>query len=915
MKTTYGIAKMLSSDSYVRRPAVETKEREHIAPASQVVRNSGLYHFVATLRSRSIASPLDGFKVIPLETVSKEYEGDQVYDYTRKAYVVNFPALAPKDFLDEKDCFELKHTHFIEHHLDIDALFAPGSSSAAQNRFPYCHYTQNFQTPDGSYITVHLHISRNGKIEHFRVKSVRKITGADGETFENIENYPENILKQLQPWVEKHAEIALQLIKKLNQQKLDEILAIHDKINKSDHVLSGLFLELHNDTARQKYLRVAKKLTENINKLNKLSDSGYIDVRNRHPEQICSHINAGKFTSQTVDSIQEDSAEIPEAVSEGPTAKEHKLAPSSKHSQKPEDKFKQKIDAQRKQLLTELEGKEKQLDKLQAKKTPSVAELITRNQVADTLRSITLSLYCLPKNDQVTIKRLNKVEEKLAKVPSLLQEFEELAKLGELDKVLEIFPHIESSLNASFLIDLLDDVIWGKNPPHLEKQIEVCNFLHKKSDLYRVAFEKVNQTFNAREGENLALSQLVLTSDKQNKLAFEMLLRQGVEPNAIGGIFGETLIPQTFAILMTFQENPDIYYIQTLLAYGASTELPKDYFNNLSYAYHHVRSDRVQHINLNPNVDPATLFEYKMLSNATSILYVACRYSPTKELIALLAPKSSLQGLLLSLAYFSFARKIEMQFLSTSAEAGLQVSVTDTECENKAALETLQGTNDLPASMFLLNIVDESDESLKGIMEIMVGEIKRKMLEHTPEEIQKLKEDLMSLTKEERDTNDFFEKRRSYSACLYLHAFNPKPRIADKKDMAATFVGLVSTFLKFLNTSNINRVQRLTQIQNYCVWAQELADAVIAREPKLAQDPVFKTVLPGLSRIASQKLEAELMVSLSGPTVSFVIGPGLGSVTSQFQVEHSHAQTSVASATSMRTTGTSSSTGTSTNPQ
>ena len=838
-------------------PGIQTARRvQSTLEAKEVLdatKSSGLHFFVTTLLSEKIKSALDAFTVTRSDN---------------NAHIIELPTLDPQAHLGTSDCSILKQSHFIERHLRVDEFFAPGSSANGQHPYPYCHYTETYETPDSKRIVLHLYINKECKIEHCQIKIIGTTEGADGNSIEAVSYFSDDVVNILKPLAIKNANTALNLIKKLNVQKLDTFLSLHKETQDLDSQLSQLSANLYKKKARAEYLTSGKKFIENIKALNNLTDSRYADTRDMHIKRMCARINKGDFTPKTFESseIIETAISVDHQTepSAGPDSQEALLTISEQKRQSAKNKFKLAISAQRAELLGMIQKDKEQLDGFPKKEEMIDAkQLIERLKIVDNLRCNLLALYCLPDNPQKEPSVISALEKKLDKIPTLLQSFETCAKAGKLSEVSELHPHIESHLSVSFIHQLVEDVLHNQKN-NLVERIGVCDYLYTNSALYRIAIEALNYTFTINNS-GLAVSSLVTACDLQNKLAFDMLLRQGANPNEAGAIYGECIVPIIYAVLMNWDQKPE-YYVEKLLAYGSYLEFPNHYFDHLgalpalrsrqpyNSKYALIINATLKQKKAQPHVDEKSHNEFiSTIAKRTSGLLVACTLKPTSALITILAPKSSLNGLLCSLAYLATSSaEIKTRFLPTSAKAGLYFYVNQAECDQHTMSCSSKASDNRTTSMFLFYISEEgkTGSELKEIIKSLVENFNKKytqILEKDPKQLQQLKSTLMHQAQGIHDCN---QKKMLYTACFYLQACNPNPTVAEKEEILQVCEKSAEIFL------NTTQLAEWYSARTRCMWALAIVDTTKPEyAAHLKTTPAFTSLQKLLTKV-NEKLKA-----------------------------------------------------------
>lgn len=836
---------------------IETTEIKRTADyynaESVATRSSGLHYFITTLLLEKIASALDAFTVTPLAKTA---------DDSCNAHIIELPPLDAQAHLgaslNTSDCFILKHAKFIERHLRVDEFFAPSSAANGQHPFPYCHYTETYEAPDGKRIILHLYINKEGKIEHCQIKIVQTTEDADGNPIETVSYFPDQVVKLLKPLAAKNADIALKLIKKLNVQKLDKFLSLHKEIQDLDCQLSRLSMSLHKKKSRTEYLTLGKKFIESIKILNSLTDSRYADTRDVSITRMCTRIQAGDFNPKTfeptkaiektreVDSQAEPTAE--------PASEEAVLAASAEKLQDAKNNFKLKINGQRSKLSDIIQKDKEQLDRFPKEDMMDAKQLIERAKIIDNLRCNLLDLYCLPDNPQKELAAIEVLEKELDKIPTLLESFEACAKLGKLAKVTALYQHVENHLSVSFINELIEDVLYNSKD-NLDSRVAVCNYLHENSALYRITIQIFNCTFTIKNG--LGFSSLVAAASRQNKSVFDMLLRQGANPNEAGLIYGERVISPLYAILIQYHKER-YHYVEKLLQYDSLLEFPSNYFEHLGALpssrtrdsshskYSLIINETLKQIKISDHFDQKLHEELiDTLSKGTSALFATCKLEPTPELINLLAPKSGLDSVLCSLALLALQRaEVRTRFLPASTQAGLHFYATQAECDDSTMLCS-KVNNNTTTSMFLFYIIEEGKihseytQIIKSLVEIF-NEKYTKILAEDPKQLQKLKDTLIH---QAATTSDYDEKKILYTACFYLQACNPNPTVAHKEEMLQT---CAYTAKMCLNTTKQTE-WRFAQVR--CTWAVNMINAINPEyRTRLKSTPIFTFVAKQLEK-------------------------------------------------------------------
>lgn len=807
---------------------------------SVATRSSSLHYFIATLLSEKIASALDGFTV-------KEKP---------HAYVIELPALDPQAHLGTSDCFILKHARFIERHLRVDEFFAPSTTTDEKHDFPYCHYTETYETPDGKHIVVHVCINKEGKVEHCKIKSVQTTQDADGTPSEVVAYFSDQFVNQVKSLAIKNAGLALKLFKKLDVQKLDKFLSLHKEVQDLDGQLSRLFLNLHKKKARADYVTLGEKFIKNIQILNNLNDSRYSDTRDTHIQRMCDRINADEFTPKTFEppKIIETTSEMDTETA--PAEQTAELVSSAKN------RFKSETNVKRTKLVEMIEEGKTQLDKFPKEAMMDTKQLIERAKIVDDLRCNLSTLYCLPDNPKKELDLIATLEKKLEKIPTLLQSFESFAKSGRVSEVSELHPHIESHLSVSFIDQLVEEILHNPKDNNLAEKIAVCDYLNTNSALYRIAIHALNYNFTVKSG--LAFSSLVTACDHQNKLAFEMLLRQGADPNEAGLIYGECIVPIMYAVLTSFEQER-CYYVEKLLEYGSYLEFPNNYFDHLgalpvsrsrqpySSKYALIINRTLQQMKARPHVDEKLRNEFiSTVEKQTSGLLVACTLKPTSVLINLLAPKSSLDGLLCSIAFFAAGRaEIKTRFLPTSAEAGLHFYVNTAAC-NQHTMSYSRVSNNATTSMCLLYLSEEHkiDTELSEIMKNLAENFNKKytqILEQDPKQLQILKAGLM---RQAQEADNYDQKKMLYTACFYLQACKPNPTIQEKEEILQVCADSAKAFLNAAKETEWNSAR------TRCMWALAIVQTTKQEYANYLKTTSVFTSLTRLLEKANKKLKA-----------------------------------------------------------
>ncbi|HEV2523547.1 MAG TPA: hypothetical protein VGU44_00250, partial [Gammaproteobacteria bacterium] len=367
-----------------------------------------------------------------------------------KCWFIHFDA-APENHLFPG--FELK-----ERHLRIDARFANDNTLKAKRGLSRCHYTEEYVHPvTGEGKVVHVFIGENGyisykiktyKLDGTRDKDVRKDSG-------------DAFLKKI---IKNNAEPALALAKKLMDEKHDRYMKAEKKSYEIDAELNAIMQKiLINSTQSSNRLVLKAKYGELVNLflaevaiMNRYNDQE-IDERGVLLEQRYARMNRPEVVLEVAESTEVSESQVEPADSLENTQTAVVQESLSMKAKKIEMQLKQ--DSERAiVLVAEIKVSMDQLKNLVKKKIPlETPELISGHVLKNEVHEKLIELAFLP--DIAKTKEHNAYVEEVAKalndVPALLENFTLAVKLGELERVTQLYPHVQHENLEPIFYDLI----------------------------------------------------------------------------------------------------------------------------------------------------------------------------------------------------------------------------------------------------------------------------------------------------------------------------------------------------------------------------------------------------------------------------------------------------------------------------
>ncbi|MCH9757191.1 MAG: hypothetical protein K0U37_08395 [Gammaproteobacteria bacterium] len=408
-------------------------------------------------------------------------------------------------------------------HITIDEKFSLRTAEKAGGLGP-AHLTVSYDD-----FRLHVYFDENGKTLDFHVKR-----DSDG-TYETLtEDEKAQIAEQSNP--------TRQLIQTLIGKKHQAYTDLNNALFKAEEQLSHI-------KNKAEYVAKAHAYLTQLENFNRHSDT-VIHQQGWHIQR-----RIERFETPTVPLITQPK-ETPEP------------------EKKPEPKATASISD------TSAESKTNALDELKSKLSTTINTLITQHEqnanlatlipllldVNELLLDLTFS-YTLKKDGQFLRQQKNRLPLTLE---TIADEFKSKLRCGDIDYIQENYPLLVGLINMHpIFFDFITELPKGHPDAEVyERQIQVADYFHECSELYRSVFLIRNILFFYSDELKIGYSFLIKFFFEENFPGFQMMLRQGIAPDSHHLMFNEYTLNSIQTILMLYPSNPDIRFIQTLLEYG-----------------------------------------------------------------------------------------------------------------------------------------------------------------------------------------------------------------------------------------------------------------------------------------------------------------------------------------------------------
>ena len=507
-----------------------------VSPKKQgSLRENALYHFMMDYMHSPLLSSFD----------------IRVGQGSRKVIYVKIPVMNAAE-----SAFIAGFT-LVEQHLSIDKLIDHKEFSWLTTGSP-AHRTWELVNQDATEcLVVHDYLNLNGRITGASAKSY-PLRNGERVTEEGL---PRAISHEEQARFHQASFPFQALFTQLLEHKSTVYIELYDDSFKLDNALSQSISEKNGPQAIEQ-INALITLTERLTRYNDTQ----IDGRITHLKRILGQLTDGALLQ---DDEKDRGLSAAAMVEDNPTPQKP-VHPSHPGKQSPPKSNKQD-DAKR-----EITALVHQISSWCAKNTKlSIAQTLIEMATAfQQLDTTILALECSALGTNVTTF-IAKQREQLPIKTSLDAYFNARVLAGDLEAVVTLYPMLVQRTNMFSVITRLLIAIRNECDSERCKQlIEIADFFYEESELYRSLLRLHNQFLNYDASNQIGHGFLLGLFETNNFMGFCMALRHGVPTDSIQMMYGTTSLNALRSLIICYQHNPNVCFIQELIKNGAEMDMP-----------------------------------------------------------------------------------------------------------------------------------------------------------------------------------------------------------------------------------------------------------------------------------------------------------------------------------------------------
>lgn len=514
--------------------------------------------------------------------------------------------------------------NFKESHLTIHKYYQSTLSTHRHN-LSMAHYTETYTNSNNSKIVVHVFFNNLGAYQYAQIKNYPDKKNKDHFKAIEVNSFIEESLRINSD----NAKTKLQMLLNKNEEFRNQFFS---KAEELDAQLDEISKNLHSD-AINSYIKTGEVFIETINSLNKHLDKVYDKRGIVMEEQLRSLRNSllettvSKQPDTDLDDTQNSTLPI--------VTPENKITSTQEHP-----------------IYTELKKLSEQL-KLIDKKLKSnpndIESLLGQHETLNTIKlkllefSFWMSSFKGPYRDLI-----NNLQARIAKQKDILSIFKNEFWQGNLEAVKSLYPHIEQQISMDFILhDIIFELLNKKPKSDLATKIEaVFAFLRHSSAIYRYIINPQAQFMWSDKNRRYATSILIKACESNNLFAFELLLKQGMNPNALGAIIDSLQVPAFYLITLHAHSCKKIKYMKLALEFGAHYSVELASFRSNIKRIGLTQSSTELSSTIKTKTDEDALY---FLSNYKSLV-TACLNDNYFNELEILVPQLSLEDTVYALA-------------------------------------------------------------------------------------------------------------------------------------------------------------------------------------------------------------------------------------------------------------------------
>ena len=170
------------------------------------------------------------------------------------------------------------------------------------------------------------------------------------------------------------------------------------------------------------------------------------------------------------------------------------------------------------------------------------------------------------------------IQQQRARLPisnSLVDYFKERVLAGDIDSVSVLYPTLVQRSNMYKVVTSLVLTIQKEaDSEYCERLIKVADFFYEELEIYRSMMVAYNCIFHCHTAAQTGRGFLYEFFKNNSFLGFSMALRHGVPSDSIQMMHGTSLFNALQMLIMSYNINPDLRFIQKLIEHGAQMVLP-----------------------------------------------------------------------------------------------------------------------------------------------------------------------------------------------------------------------------------------------------------------------------------------------------------------------------------------------------
>lgn len=735
----------------------------------------------ATLRNSSIANLIEDL-FSEKSKILDNYHVEHITDSDgHEAWLIHFDA-EPKNHLFPD--FQRVGSHFRG-----DKRFANDNTLKAKQGFAACHYTEEYARPGTpELIVVHAYIGRNGTFISCQMKHYP--FGKDNASTK----MQESKVAALSDKVQQNSSCAIELVEAFLAEKDKRYMNAKAQSYKIEselkHILQKILMNGADISERlrlaNEYEAVTKKFLAEIAIINRYNDQE-TDKRGTQRVDLTQYI---KFPETTLEPTKfEEVAQSQDELADSSVFTSESLLMNAKQ------KRAEQLDRERDDLIIKIKELEEKLNILQSQSREDIKVLISLHKFKKDLQEklIDLAFFSnLTKENDTFLKRISI---KMNEIVNLMDKFKEAVKLGEVGRVIQLYPYVKDDDFVPVLQDFLLSLIAAKEE-HLENLIKIANYFYQESYLYGMLVAK-NYCYPMRNVNASIIFHAFLAG---NYSVFKLFLDQDANPNGVGIVYQNEVasIIKAIVFVMRSPNSPfvDLRYIETLLSFRAlaclkdsssfsgALEVNKKELKNDYYA--EVVSN-IPELALIFGVDSGELSGVLSQNSALEVLCFKNPY-PSFKLLKLLIPHSDLSAL--ALAFVSLVNRNEVNSRLILGTTGGHIFLCRDDAHADSTAQRLEIESPARNVSYLLYHTNAQQaakwfENTEALL-MAFSEKYFKILDKNLKQIANLSKTLIEQGKQAKAT-DLIKEVNFYTAALYLQILNPEPAIVDAEQIVQIF--------------------------------------------------------------------------------------------------------------------------------